>query len=383
MKRRKQFLRGAAFLAAAATAACLTLSVQNAVRTGGAPLTVYAEEAYSEGENNAFTYRKYSDHIEITGCKPWNATSIDIPTSIDGLSVTSLGIYAFEGCGAASVTIPDSVTEIGMYVFCMCDNLKEVTLPASLKSISLRSFSQCKNLTTVNFPDTMIEIGERVFDETPWLDAQRQKDPLVIVNGALIDGRTCKGDVTVPSGVKYVSGSAFAQNEDITSVVFPETVTNAALDTFWQCTNLKSADLGGMTALDSGAFGYCSKITDIKLSGKLKSIDGYAFTDNSSTATITFRGSESVWNQVQKPDNDAFLQRAKLVFDETYQPPQAQVAGDINADGKCDVSDVTMLLKYLLTSGSLTADQAKIADMNQDARLDSSDFTRIKQAALA
>ena len=265
----------------------------------------------------------------------------------------------------------------------MCKNLESVTFPDSLKKIGFRAFEDCPKLSTINFPDHLVETGDFTFENTSWLDAQRKKDPLVIINGAVIDGRTCEGKVVIPNGVKHVASGAFSKNENITSVVFPASVTNAQENTFWMCKNLTSAELPGITGLGFGVFGYCSKLTDLKLSGQVTSIDHYTFTDNDATATITFYGSRDQWNRVEKPENDAFLKRANVIFDESYKPPVEEVAGDINADGACSVADAVMLQKHLLTIEFLNEEQAKIADMNKDQLLDAVDLSLLKRAILA
>ena len=166
-------------------------------------------------------------------------------------------------------------------------------------------------------------------------------------------------------------------------MIVPASVDAIQENTFWYCSNLTSAEMNGAASLGFGAFAACNKLTDLKISGKLTKIDDYAFTDNTATATITFYGSRDTWERVEKPSNDPFLQRANMVFDENHIEQPEDVAGDINGDGSCSVADVVMLQKYLLTSGDLTPEQGKIADMNQDGKLDSSDLSRLKETVLS
>ncbi|MDB8004370.1 leucine-rich repeat domain-containing protein, partial [[Eubacterium] siraeum] len=64
-----------------------------------------------------------------------------IPSEIDGIPVTKINGYAFEGCKSlTSVTIPDTVTIIYDEAFLNCPMLKEVTIPASVKEISNYAF---------------------------------------------------------------------------------------------------------------------------------------------------------------------------------------------------------------------------------------------------
>ena len=60
-------------------------------------------------------------------------------------------IGAFEGCtGLTSVTIPDSVREIGDRAFSGCEGLTSITIPNSVAYIGEDAFSHCTSLTSIN-----------------------------------------------------------------------------------------------------------------------------------------------------------------------------------------------------------------------------------------
>jgi hypothetical protein len=74
-----------------------------------------------------FTYMTANGTITITGFTnmPFSVpASAVIPTTINGLPVTSIGAWAFEGCGGLNtITIPSSVTSIGIYAFTGCERM--------------------------------------------------------------------------------------------------------------------------------------------------------------------------------------------------------------------------------------------------------------------
>ena len=84
-----------------------------------------------------------------------NLTSITIPES-----VTSIGVYAFSGCTSlTSITIPNSVTSIGDEAFCACTGLTSITIPNSVTSIGRSAFHDCSNLANAVFENQEIDLN--------------------------------------------------------------------------------------------------------------------------------------------------------------------------------------------------------------------------------
>jgi len=92
-------------------------------------ITSNAEENtnYIEGPYESLSYKKYSDHIEISGCDT-SVTDVVIPDEIEGLPVTVIGDSAFANCSISSIGIPKSVTYIGYSAFANCGNLFAIVL---------------------------------------------------------------------------------------------------------------------------------------------------------------------------------------------------------------------------------------------------------------
>ena len=379
----QRLIKVTAFLAAAMITAAVPLTVQKNA-WDGSTITAYAdgEEEFTEGSSGSLQYFKYSDRIEIAGID-MSETTITIPSEIEGLPVTRIADNVGTFCAVETLKLPDSLKQIGAYAFSWCSNLKSVTLPDSLERIDFQAFEQCSALESVTFPPHFVETSSYTFAETPWLEAQRKNDPLVIVNGCVVDARTCKGDVTLPAGTKFIAGSAFANNTAVTSVTCPASVTGMGDNVFTGCENLTAADLKGVTYIGYETFYNCNKVKDIRLSGKLTEINTLAFEENTATATITFYGTEDAWNQVEKDPDDQFIKRATIIFDPNGGGSDDPVPGDINADGQCNHEDAVLLFDWLLAKPDVTLANWEAGDIDGSGTLNAVDLSLLKQMLLA
>ena len=80
-------------------------------------------------------------------------------------SVTSVGLSSFYGCSnLTSLTIPDSVTSIGQGAFRYCTGLTNVTIGNGVTNIGSDAFDNCSGLTNVTFQGKTLEQVQAMSD---------------------------------------------------------------------------------------------------------------------------------------------------------------------------------------------------------------------------
>ena len=204
--------------------------------------------------------------------------------------VTSIGDYAFFDCSnLTDITIPESVTSIEECAFQNCSSLTDITIPGSVTSIGECAFQGCSSLTSIEIPSSVTSIGDDAFYGTPWLTNKRQENnSLVIVNGILIDGRTCSGKVTIPDGVTSIGYRAFQNCTGLTSITIPKSVTSIGDSAFFECAELTSINIPeGVTSIGKHAFFECAELTGIKIPSSVTSIGDCAFSACNKLPEIT------------------------------------------------------------------------------------------------
>ena len=104
----------------------------------------------SENNKTCWTYATYD---EVSGShSPAVSTSVDevvIPETVNGYTVTGIGVYSFQGCYFTKITIPETVTFIGDNAFGQCWNLRDVDIPQKVV-LGYSTFSRCERLTHVS-----------------------------------------------------------------------------------------------------------------------------------------------------------------------------------------------------------------------------------------
>lgn len=213
----------------------------------------------------SLTYELEGDTYTVTGIG--DETVVVIPETYRGIPVTAIrghhGTGAFARKNITSVTIPDSITEIGQNTFNNCSMLKEVLISenSSLSFIGNNAFSGNSSLKSIYIPKGVTRIGDSAFN-----------------NCGALDNITVAEENTVYSSV----GNCLI--EKATGVLIRG--TNA------------TAIPGSVTSIAQAAFRR-SSITDITIPVSVTSIENYVF-QSTPVASINYEGTVRQWNSITK-----------------------------------------------------------------------------------
>lgn len=127
------------------------------------------------------------NEITITGRNLFSSSFLDIPSTIEGKIVTTIGKSAFEDSSLKSITIPNSVTTIGEEAFENCDSLTSITIPNSVTTIGNSAFSNCDSLTSITIPDSVTTIEGFVFYDCDSLTSITIPDSVISIGDDAFD----------------------------------------------------------------------------------------------------------------------------------------------------------------------------------------------------
>jgi hypothetical protein len=264
--------------------------IHRSVRTSATWLLPFLLLLLAAVAHAQFTYTTNNRTITITGYTgPGGA--VTIPSTINGLPVTSIGHWAFSWCSSlARVTIPKSVASIGDSVFYYCWSLSSITIPDSVTSIGDQAFYNCKSLSDVTIPNSVTNIGEAVFASCISLSAITVDAPNPVyssVDGVLFNKTQTTlmeypggkpGGYAIPGSVTSIGEAAFGGRSNLTSVTIPSSVTKIGQAAFAECTSLISVTIPhSVTSVGEYAFAECSSLTSVYFQGNAPSADSSVF----------------------------------------------------------------------------------------------------------
>ena len=339
-----------------------------------------------DSRNNCNAIIETASNTLIVGCK-----NTKIPSS-----VTSIGGGAFSGCsGLTSIEIPSSVMSIENTAFFNCRGLTSVVIPSSVTSIGYGAFSGCSGLTSV-------EINTNTIDT--WFSGLTSIKTITLGEEVKSIGwsafSSCSGltSIEISSNVTSIGNSAFSGCSGLTSIVIPSNVTSIGSYAFQNCTSLSdiTSEITDVFVTATNAFAGCENATlhvpagtYVAYSGRadwnriihiVEGTEGFKMTMACNTKGSVLVNNETIFTnkikdvEVNEEEENTFefipnegckLEQVLLngldvissVENNTLKaviPANSQMnvvfskVGDMNNNGKIDISDVVLLVNMIL-----------------------------------
>ncbi len=208
----------------------------------GMAVPVYADNFYQDG---SYKFKVLDDGTAQITKYIDNETDVIIPNYVRANGkkyiVTSIGEGAIYRAKMKSVTISDSITEIGNEAFRYCEKLREVIIPDSVTSIGRAAFYECHALERIVIPDSVTQLGGSAFGFCDYLKS-----------------------VKLSNSLTRISDGTFFGCENLTSVTGTKNIKHIGRNTFTNCKILKNMFFSSaLESIDYSAFGSCNNLADI------------------------------------------------------------------------------------------------------------------------
>lgn len=237
---------------------------------------------------------------------PWLAdgygTKINAAIIENGVTATSTANW-FDDCeNLTSVTIGNSITELGACMFYGCESLMSVNIPDNVTTIQRQCFSYCGALTGITIPKNVSYIASNTFmnsDNLASIDVDDENATYTSINGVLFTkdmatlviypGGKSETSYSIPDGVTIIESEAFSRAFNLTTISIPNTVVDIGNQAFYTCNGLTGVDIpNSVTTIGFGAFEYCTSLTAVTIGSSVTSIGTRAFANCSKLTSATF-----------------------------------------------------------------------------------------------
>lgn len=239
-----------------------------------------------------------SDGLKTIGSSAFSGCSNLAQIVFPATALESIEYSAFAYCGLTNVVVPNSVTNMGTYVFSNCTSLVSAALPTGMTAIPVGTFKGCTNLVDFTLPAGVVSIGTNAFMRT---GIRTLELPAGIKNlGYYSFQESALLELTVPGGAEEIPPGVLYQSAALTNLVLQEGVKHIADNICNGCTQLATVsfpdtlvDIGpqafynaglqtlaipdGVTNIGQSAFHGCAALTNVSLGNGLRDIGRFLF----------------------------------------------------------------------------------------------------------
>ncbi len=206
-----------------------------------------------------------------------------------------------------TITGGDKLDEMAFYG---CNYVESVTLPASLTSVGVRAFYFCQALKSVDFGDNsnLLTIGEMAFESCLKLQSVNfgKNSKLETIDDFAFDTCRAISDITLPASLTKIGGRVFDGCTGLRNIVIPQNVTELGDGAFADCTLLSNVDFGEDSKCEIigvSCFYGCTALEEFTVPKNIRFILRQAFRNCKNLKNVTFE-STAVWERSRSGDSD-------------------------------------------------------------------------------
>lgn len=335
-----------------------------------------------------------------------NLTSITIPDS-----VTSIGDHTFEECGKLTcITLPNSITHIGRHAFDGCSSLVNMIIPNNVHTIGAWAFSACNSLTSISVPNGVTYIGDFAFRSCSNLTSIFIPSSVTSIGEYAFRDCISLTSVSIPNSITHIEESTFRGCSDLTSVSIPSSLTSIGAFAFDGCDGLTKVNITDLTAwcnidfednplsyahnlylndelltnlaipssvtsIAADAFSYCTSLTSITIPSSVTSIGSDAFWGCTSLANVYYTGSEAKWSAIDVGYGNEDLTSATIHYNSkdaselpklTFSEQEYQAVAGRNVHLSLQLVDPAGNCKELAESLVLTSSNSEVFPIDKN-----------------
>lgn len=231
--------------------------------------------------NTLWSYKKRKDGMIIINGYKGTQTEITVPAKIGKNPVTAIANEAFSPFRDVSPFSKGVIAENGSFL----KTITSVTLSESITEIGERAFSECHSLRSVNIPGGVTEIKNNAFSRTAIEEIVFPSGLKKIGCNAFLECGALR-ELVIPDGVTSICSSAFEGCEKLETVKLPGSIAKIGWGVFKGCHSLRSVNIpDGVSEIENSAF-FGTAIENIVLPSSLRIIDSYAFSECNSLRSL-------------------------------------------------------------------------------------------------
>ena len=239
-------------------------------------------------------------------------------------------------------------------IFSNMQTLETVTLPDSLKEIGVSSFSGCSGLKSIDIPENVTLISDWAFARCNNIE-----------------------ELVLPEKLETIGSGAFAGMDSLTSAKIPATVKKIGYNLLSNCDNLVSIKIEGAPVITTdpknehiideniGIATYCPKLETIETKSNEFTLTNKEGEEKKISSLDAFFGGDYL--HIPEGDEDKYK-----TDDPDYVIPKSLKSmtssekevtyGDANLDGKVNISDAVLIMQSLSNPSEFKlSDEAKAA----------------------